>query len=68
MLRLPQVKSKTGLPTSTIYKLIEENQFPRQIKLGPRTVAWLETEVEEWIQSRIAERDRNTPKPLREGS
>lgn len=57
MLRLPAVKSRTGLPTSSIYKLIEEKRFPRQIKLGPRTVAWLETEIEDWLEARIAERD-----------
>ena len=46
ILRLPQVKSKTGLPTSGIYKRISEGEFPKQINLGGRSVGWLESEIE----------------------
>jgi len=57
ILRLPQVKSKTGLGRSTIYNLIAEGNFPKQIKLTPRSSGWLESEVQEWINSRVAERN-----------
>ena len=47
----------TGLGRSTIYKYIENQQFPKQISLGDRAVAWIESEVTEWMLERIAERD-----------
>lgn len=55
ILRLPQVKSKTGLPTSGIYKRISEGSFPKQINLGGRSVGWLESDVILWIERRMEE-------------
>lgn len=57
-LRRQEVQSTCGLPTSTLYELMAKEQFPKPIKLSARTVAWLESDVIEWQQSRIAERDR----------
>ena len=37
--------------------LMAEQRFPKQIKLGARAAGWLLTEVEEWIEDRVAERD-----------
>ncbi len=53
LLRLPMVVRITGLARSTIYKLISQNQFPVPIKLSTRAVAWLQSEVEGWISSRV---------------
>ena len=52
-LRLPKVIKITGLSRSTIFLRISEGKFPKQIKLGSRSVAWIESEVSDWIQSRI---------------
>tara|TARA_B110000908_G_scaffold171809_1_gene235992 strand:- start:1312 stop:1653 length:342 start_codon:yes stop_codon:yes gene_type:complete len=41
----------TGLGKSSIYNRIELATFPRQKKLGPRTVAWLESDIDEWLDS-----------------
>ncbi|MGF7480571.1 AlpA family transcriptional regulator [Providencia hangzhouensis] len=49
LLRLPEVTLLTGLPTSTIYLKMKSNDFPKQMKIGPRSVAWLESEINEWI-------------------
>ncbi|MCA6127299.1 MAG: AlpA family transcriptional regulator [Alcanivorax sp.] len=57
IIRLPEVIAKTGLGRSTIYKLISEDLFPKSVPLMPRVVGWIESEVEEWILERIAERD-----------
>jgi prophage regulatory protein len=57
ILRLPAVRKATGYPTSTIYRLIAERRFPRQVSLGPKSVGWVEREVHEWIAARIAARD-----------
>ena len=52
-LRLPVVKKRTGFESSQIYKLIKQGQFPKQIYLGPQSVAWLESEVTDWMKERI---------------
>ena len=54
LLRLPQVKSMTGLSKSTIYSLIADGSFPKQIKIGPRLVTWAESDIQQWIASQIA--------------
>ena len=54
ILRLPEVKKVTGLSTPTIYRLIALEQFPKQIKLGARSVGWVDTDIQSWLESRIA--------------
>lgn len=43
----------TGLTDKWFYKLIQDGQFPKPIKLG-RSSRWLKREVEQWLQERIA--------------
>ncbi len=52
-LRLPEVKSLTGLSKSSLYALIRENSFPAPVQLGPRTVAWVRSEIRQWAAERI---------------
>jgi len=52
-LRLRQVSQLTGLGRSMIYQMQAEGRFPRRIKLGERAVGWLESEVRDWLASRI---------------
>jgi prophage regulatory protein len=52
ILRLPAVKDRTGLATSTIYKLIRAGKFPRHIKITERASGWLETDIDAWVESR----------------
>ncbi len=54
ILRLPAVKSSTGLSRSTIYLWVSEGSFPRPASLGGRAVGWLEAEIQEWLERRIA--------------
>ena len=56
LLRLKQVINCTGLARSTIYKLMDEQSFPKQVSLGARGVAWVEGEVQDWIKGRMAQR------------
>ena len=44
----------TGLTDKWFYKLISLGEFPKPIKLG-RSSRWLESEVEAWLQQRIAQ-------------
>jgi prophage regulatory protein len=54
ILRLPAVKAVTGLSRSTIYKKIAEGTFKKPVSLGARAVGWIESEIDEWLESRIA--------------
>ena len=53
ILRLPEVKARTGLSRSTIYLRIAEGKFPPPINLGERSVGWVESEIDAWIAKRI---------------
>lgn len=52
-LRLPAVSQKTGIGKTSIYQRVKEGTFPPPIKLGERAVAWVDSEVSEWMASRI---------------
>lgn len=52
LLRLPAVCERTGLSRSTIWRLERLGRFPRRRRLSANIVAWLETEVAGWIESR----------------
>lgn len=55
VLRLPLVKARTGLSRSTIYLRITEGTFPKPVSLGARAVGWLESDIEQWLTSRVEE-------------
>jgi prophage regulatory protein len=57
ILRLPQVEDATGESRSTIYKRISEGEFPKPVKLGAKSVGWVEDEIAAYNESRIAARD-----------
>jgi len=52
-LRLPEVMARTGLSRSTIYVRLAEGRFPEPVRLGPRAVGWIESEIDAWMQERI---------------
>ena len=52
-LRLPDVKKRTGFGRSHISSLIKQGKFPKQINLGSQSVAWIESEVPDWMKERI---------------
>jgi prophage regulatory protein len=51
LLRLRDVKQKSGLGTSTIYRRIADGTFPAPRSLGPNTVRWPQSEIDTWIKS-----------------
>ncbi|MDJ0088896.1 helix-turn-helix transcriptional regulator [Pantoea allii] len=55
-MRLPEVIHVCGLSRSTIYDLISRDAFPAQISLGGKNVAWAASEVNAWMNERIAAR------------
>lgn len=56
-IKLDAVKSLTGLSRSSIYLAISEGRFPAPVKLGSRSVAWVASEIEDWMTSCIDNRD-----------
>ncbi|NMZ58307.1 MULTISPECIES: helix-turn-helix transcriptional regulator [Pseudomonas] len=54
-IKLASVKSLTTLSTSEIYRRIGAGKFPQQIMLGPKSAVWIEGEVIQWCEARIAE-------------
>ena len=53
ILRLKQIKERTNLSRSTIYSLIKAGKFNPPISLGARAVGWLESDVSEFIETRV---------------
>lgn len=56
LLRLPEVMARTGRRRSAIYADMAAGTFPPCVNIGPRAVAWVASEVDEWIAARIADR------------
>lgn len=53
LLRLPRIKAKLDLSKSQIYALINAGSFPPRVRLSERCSARVESELDEWIESRI---------------
>ncbi|MEN4849411.1 AlpA family transcriptional regulator [Pantoea agglomerans] len=60
LIRLSAVINKTGYSKSWIYKLISKKQFPQPIKIGSRAVAFIEGEIDEWIEVLISKSRNET--------
>ena len=62
MLSLKQVEYCIGLSSSTIYDMLDKRSnrydptFPVQVKISKGRVAWVESEVAQWIENKIAAR------------
>jgi prophage regulatory protein len=52
ILRFPEVKKRTGLSRSTVWRLESVGLFPQRIRVGLRGVGWYEAEVEEYNSNR----------------
>lgn len=52
VLRLPAVIQLVGLSRSSIYLLIQQNAFPKQVQLSFRAVGWRRSDIEAWLESR----------------
>ena len=66
ILRLPSVKSRTGLSRSTIYLRISQGIFPKPIALGGRTVGWIEDEIDDWHNEAVNQREKLESGKVRE--
>ncbi|MDI1361824.1 AlpA family transcriptional regulator [Methylotenera sp.] len=53
-LRIHEVMEIVPLSRSGLYSKIKDGSFPKPFSLGSRAVGWLSTDVEDWVDSRIA--------------
>ncbi len=56
-IKRPQVEAMTSLSTSEIYRRIAAGTFPAQVTLGPKSVAWIESEIVQWCDDLVARRE-----------
>jgi prophage regulatory protein len=52
MLTLAEVVEKTHFKRSTIYQMIQNNKFPKPIKLGGRKARWRIEDVNDWLEKK----------------
>ncbi len=57
LLSKKQLKEKVVYSIQHITRLEQAGKFPRRLRLGDNRVAWLESEVDDWIQQKLIERD-----------
>jgi prophage regulatory protein len=67
IIRLPEVMKNTGLARSTIYKMITAKNFPVQISLGAKSVGWLESDIQNWIQDKISQSHTDVKNIIHQG-
>lgn len=58
LLRFPELKSVKGIPYTRTHidRLEKSGDFPVRVKLGKNTVGWIETEVDDYIDAKAAQR------------
>lgn len=55
LIRRKEVQTKTGLGASSIYAMMKSGEFPLCLNLSERRVAWIESDINQWIANRIAQ-------------
>ena len=61
LLRRRQVEEITGLSRSSIYRLMQDGEFPRPVKVGPAAVRWRASNITAWLESRPVARGEFGP-------
>lgn len=52
-IRLAKVNKLTCLSKSSIYRLMGEGEFPKQVALGARSVVWVKPQIDNWCESKL---------------
>jgi len=56
LIRLKEVMSRTGLGRTSIYNFMNAGTFPKSVQLGERAVAWVDEEIDAWVNDKIQQR------------
>ena len=59
LIRLSEVLKRTGYSKAWVYARMSRGQFPQSVKIGARAIAFIESEIDDWIDQRIAESRSN---------
>ena len=59
LIRVPEVLRRVGFSRTTMYELIKEGRFPDKVIIGARSVAFVESEIDAWIENTISDSRRN---------
>ena len=59
-LRMPQVCQLIGWKRAMVYKAVAAGNFPRMVRLSPKSSAWRASEIAAWQAAKIAQRDAAT--------
>lgn len=54
ILRWHELHDKVNLGRSTVWRMERDGLFPRRRQISPGSVGWLASEVDAWLQSRVA--------------
>ena len=58
-LRLDEVLHTTGLGRNTVYRRIREGTFPKQVRIGPNSVAWRQSAISQWMTTAAPSNDQS---------
>ncbi|QLO43405.1 AlpA family transcriptional regulator [Citrobacter freundii] len=59
LIRVPEVLRRVGFSRTTMYELIKEGRFPDKVIIGARSAAFVESEIDAWIENTISDSRRN---------
>ncbi|TIN02681.1 MAG: AlpA family phage regulatory protein [Mesorhizobium sp.] len=57
ILSIKETCKRVGICRSTILQMMQDRKFPRTIQITPKRKGFIDSEINEWIKARIAERD-----------
>ena len=57
-LRLTEILRRVPYSEAHIWRLEKAGKFPRRVRIGANRIAWVESEVNKWVSSKLQERDR----------
>jgi prophage regulatory protein len=52
VIKIKKVRELTSLSSATIYRLVKNGEFPKQLKLAERSSGWLLEEINDWLESK----------------
>lgn len=56
IIRKPEVLGRVNLSDPTVWRMEKKGTFPKRIRLGGNSVGWFESEIDEWMIQKAAER------------
>jgi prophage regulatory protein len=54
LMKLPEVLARVALSRSQVYAMVKDGTFPAPVNVGTRAVAWVESEIDEWVRALVS--------------